>query len=307
MNRFYPKWTRAIGVAPLASKRIAESPQRTRWTHRPGRWVSPCDRGVHCGNSAPLSTLTLARCSTPFSLRRSRSSSRIEAGARSPRKTRFAAFDNGLALGADGLELDVHLSRDGIVVVHHDGMLERTTNLQGPVAERTAGELSRADAGFSFRDGGGFPFRGRGIGVPTLADVLRRVPRRSDHRGAQGRQRRAGARHGRSRPRRRRDRSRVSRRVRRPRPPRRACLRAGARHQRVRDPKCAGRSTDPGAGGRSRGSRTPATRSRNGRDARTSSRRASSRRRIAPALAFRSGRWTNQPTRGDCSDGAPTR
>ena len=84
----------------------------------------------------------------------------------------LAAFDNGLALGANGLELDVHFSRDGIVVVHHDDMLERTTNLQGPVAERTAGELSRADAGFFFRDRRGFPFRGRGIGVPTLADVL---------------------------------------------------------------------------------------------------------------------------------------
>ncbi len=39
----------------------------------------------------------------------------------------IAAFDHGLALGADGLELDVHLSRDGVVVVHHDDTLERTT------------------------------------------------------------------------------------------------------------------------------------------------------------------------------------
>jgi glycerophosphoryl diester phosphodiesterase len=84
----------------------------------------------------------------------------------------LAAFDNGLALGAHGLELDLRLSRDGIVVVHHDGLLDRTTNLKGPVAARTAGELSRADAGFFFRDRRGFPFRGRGIGVPTLADVL---------------------------------------------------------------------------------------------------------------------------------------
>src|SRR5580704_16191088 len=38
----------------------------------------------------------------------------------------IAAFDNGLALGADGLELDVHLSRDGVVVVHHDRTLDRT-------------------------------------------------------------------------------------------------------------------------------------------------------------------------------------
>ena len=84
----------------------------------------------------------------------------------------LAAFDTGLALGADGFELDVHLSRDGIVVVHHDCLLERTTDLRGPVGGRTAAELARADAGFLFRDERGFPFRGRGIGVPTLADVL---------------------------------------------------------------------------------------------------------------------------------------
>src|SRR5947199_7564972 len=72
-----------------------------------------------------------------------------------------AAFDNGLALGADGLELDVHLSRDGRVVVHHDRTLDRTTNLQGPVATRTADELARADAGYHFRRSGSFPFRGQ--------------------------------------------------------------------------------------------------------------------------------------------------
>jgi glycerophosphoryl diester phosphodiesterase len=57
----------------------------------------------------------------------------------------IAAFDNGLALGADGLELDVHVSRDGIVVVHHDSTLDRTTELRGPIAGRTADELARAD------------------------------------------------------------------------------------------------------------------------------------------------------------------
>jgi glycerophosphoryl diester phosphodiesterase len=75
----------------------------------------------------------------------------------------IAAFDNGLALGADGLELDVHLSRDGVVVVHHDKTLDRTTNLRGPIAEYGADELARADAG-------------RGCGVPTLAAVLARYP-----------------------------------------------------------------------------------------------------------------------------------
>ena len=67
----------------------------------------------------------------------------------------IAAFDNGLALGADGLELDVHLSRDGAAVVHHDRTLDRTTALGGPIADRTAAELCR-------------------VGVPTLAEVLAR-------------------------------------------------------------------------------------------------------------------------------------
>ena len=71
----------------------------------------------------------------------------------------IAAFDNGLALGADGLELDVHLSRDGVVVVHHDRVLDRTTTLRGPIAERHSDELRRA-------------------AVPALAEVLARYPDR---------------------------------------------------------------------------------------------------------------------------------
>jgi glycerophosphoryl diester phosphodiesterase len=67
----------------------------------------------------------------------------------------IAAFDNGLALGADGLELDVHLSRDGVVVVHHDRTLDRTTTLTGPIAAHSVDELRR-------------------VNVPTLAEVFAR-------------------------------------------------------------------------------------------------------------------------------------
>jgi glycerophosphoryl diester phosphodiesterase len=86
----------------------------------------------------------------------------------------IAAFDTGLALGADGLELDVRLSRDGIVVVHHDASLDRTTDAQGDVSALTAAELSRVDAGYRFTRDAAYPFRGQGIGVPTLAEVLAR-------------------------------------------------------------------------------------------------------------------------------------
>ena len=88
----------------------------------------------------------------------------------------IAAFDQGMAAGADGFELDVHLSADGVVVVHHDDTLERTTSGTGPVARRTAAELAATDAGYRFEQDGRFDFRGRGIGIPTLREVLQRYP-----------------------------------------------------------------------------------------------------------------------------------
>ena len=87
----------------------------------------------------------------------------------------MAAFERGLEAGADGLELDVHLSSDGVPVVCHDPTLDRTTNASGRVDCRTAAELSRIDAGFRWADeAGNTLFRGRGVGVPTLRDVLSR-------------------------------------------------------------------------------------------------------------------------------------
>jgi glycerophosphoryl diester phosphodiesterase len=83
------------------------------------------------------------------------------------------AFDHGVSRGADGLELDVHLSRDGVVVVHHDATLDRTTNGSGPLADRTASELAALDAGWHF-GAPRFPFRGQAGGIPTFAEVLRR-------------------------------------------------------------------------------------------------------------------------------------
>jgi glycerophosphoryl diester phosphodiesterase len=81
------------------------------------------------------------------------------------------AFDYGMSLGADGLELDVHLSRDGVVVVLHDRTVDRTTNGRGPIADLTADDLARLDAGYHFEG-----FRGAAGGVPTLEAVLRRYP-----------------------------------------------------------------------------------------------------------------------------------
>jgi glycerophosphoryl diester phosphodiesterase len=87
------------------------------------------------------------------------------------------AFDHGLACGADGLEFDVQLAKDGVVVVHHDWTLERTTSGSGPVDALTSAELAQLDAGYHFTDEeGSHPYRNRSIGVPRLRDVLRRYP-----------------------------------------------------------------------------------------------------------------------------------
>jgi glycerophosphoryl diester phosphodiesterase len=97
-------------------------------------------------------------------------------GAKLAPENTLAAFASGLSRGADGLELDVHLSRDGVPVVIHDATLERTTNGAGPVAARTAAELAALDAGAQFGAADGFPFRDRGHGVPTLESVFERHP-----------------------------------------------------------------------------------------------------------------------------------
>ena len=88
------------------------------------------------------------------------------------------AFQQGIELGADALEFDVRLSRDGKAVVIHDATLDRTTNATGAVSAQTLSELQRLDAGHRFtRDGGStFPFRGRGISIPSFEFVLSAFP-----------------------------------------------------------------------------------------------------------------------------------
>src|SRR5438552_1127970 len=75
------------------------------------------------------------------------------------------AFRNAVALGADFIEFDVHLSRDGEVMVIHDPTLERTTNGQGAVRDRTVAELKA----LRLKDRAGVA---TGETVPTLDEVI---------------------------------------------------------------------------------------------------------------------------------------
>jgi glycerophosphoryl diester phosphodiesterase len=78
----------------------------------------------------------------------------------------LAAFRGAIEAGSDRIELDVHLTRDGQVVVIHDDTLERTAAGQGNVADRTLAELRQLDAGAWFAP------RFAGERIPTLAEVL---------------------------------------------------------------------------------------------------------------------------------------
>lgn len=78
----------------------------------------------------------------------------------------FASFERAVALGVDAIELDVHLTADGEVVVIHDAELHRTTDGEGLVGQKTLAELKALDASASF----GPAFAGQRI--PTLDEVL---------------------------------------------------------------------------------------------------------------------------------------
>ena len=90
----------------------------------------------------------------------------------------LAAFDQAARLGADALEIDVRRTRDGAVVIFHDEETTRLTGQPGTIEDRTLDEVRALDAGFSFSADGGatFPFRGAGLAVPTLAELLARHP-----------------------------------------------------------------------------------------------------------------------------------
>lgn len=88
------------------------------------------------------------------------------ASAEQPENT-LAAFRRALALGVDGIELDVHLTRDGVPVVFHDSALRRLTGQPGRLETRTWTQLK------SLR------IRGSAEGIPRLVDVLRLTRRRA--------------------------------------------------------------------------------------------------------------------------------
>lgn len=88
----------------------------------------------------------------------------------------LVAFRRAIQMGADALEMDLQLTKDGIVVILHDETLERTTDRPGRLADLTLDEVKRADAGVP--KAGAFA----GERIPTLAEVIRLVQAESGRR-----------------------------------------------------------------------------------------------------------------------------
>ncbi len=97
--------------------------------------------------------------------------------AHAPENT-VESFAQAVAAGADAIELDVHLTADGVPVVIHDPHVRRTTTGAGEVAQMTFDELRKLDAGARFTPdkGKSYPYRGLGHRIPSLDEVLEAFP-----------------------------------------------------------------------------------------------------------------------------------
>lgn len=95
-----------------------------------------------------------------------------------PGNTMFA-FQNAVDLDVDVLEMDLHITKDNVLVLIHDETIDRTTNGTGEVESMTLNELKQYDAGYDWSndEGATFPFRGQGITIPTLEEVFTTFPK----------------------------------------------------------------------------------------------------------------------------------
>lgn len=98
-------------------------------------------------------------------------------GAVVPEDT-IVGFKEGLKYGDAVIECDVHSSLDGELVVMHDEVVDRTTDGKGRISELSYVDIQQLDAGYRFTSDNGstFPWRGRGVTVPTLGDIFAEFP-----------------------------------------------------------------------------------------------------------------------------------
>lgn len=83
------------------------------------------------------------------------------------------AFDNSVKLGVDALELDIHITKDDILVINHDNTINRTSNGKGFISNFTYKELLNYNFGYRFKNiHGKYPYRDKYIPIPKLKDLF---------------------------------------------------------------------------------------------------------------------------------------
>src|SRR6476620_1708807 len=88
------------------------------------------------------------------------------------------AFERAIEVGVDAIETDVHLTRDGHLIVSHDETAARMTGSRLPWAEITLEDARRLDAGWGFvAKDGTRPYAGKGVTIPTFEEVLLAFPK----------------------------------------------------------------------------------------------------------------------------------
>jgi len=88
------------------------------------------------------------------------------------------AYQDAVHEGADVLDTDMQMTKDGMLVFMHDETVDRATNGTGAVRDLTLAELKKLDAAYSFTidQGKTYPYRGTGVTVPTVEDVFEAFP-----------------------------------------------------------------------------------------------------------------------------------
>jgi glycerophosphoryl diester phosphodiesterase len=97
--------------------------------------------------------------------------------AHAPENT-VESLREAVALGVDAVEFDVQVSSDGVLLLMHDVTIDRTTSGAGAVARQTFAALRTHDAGARFTSDRGrtFPWRARGVVIPTFDEVVDALP-----------------------------------------------------------------------------------------------------------------------------------
>lgn len=98
-------------------------------------------------------------------------------GLLAPEET-MLAFQGAVDANVDVLEMDARSTKDGVIVLMHDAEVNRTTDGTGMLSDMTYAEVLELDAGYKFSSDSGatFPFRGMGVKVARLQDVLEAFP-----------------------------------------------------------------------------------------------------------------------------------